>query len=187
MATRSSYSSLLDRREFVSAERFNSPPRVSGGGAYGERSRNPCTDHIARGGRHGTDDHSGQFRSSRLFGPTISSTKHEFGAVVRPPAAMRRVHGPSLGNVSRETSPALFSSTLRAYIHPCRGNPAMAINGRRNKPIGPGGSTRRLHQSPSRTEIGGFRRGRNRIDEGVKGVLLLGMVPPISGQSHSCQ
>jgi hypothetical protein len=24
-------------------------------------------------------------------------------------------------------------------------------------------------------------RGRNRIDEGVKGVLLLGMVPPISG------
>ncbi len=27
------------------------------------------------------------------------------------------------------------------------------------------------------------RRGRNRIDEGVKGVLLLGMVPPLSGQS----
>src|SRR6476660_103521 len=26
-----------------------------------------------------------------------------------------------------------------------------------------------------------FRRGRNRIDEGVKGVLLLGMVPPLSG------
>jgi hypothetical protein len=26
-------------------------------------------------------------------------------------------------------------------------------------------------------------RGRNRIDEGVKGVLLLGMVPPLSGQS----
>jgi len=25
-------------------------------------------------------------------------------------------------------------------------------------------------------------RGRNRIDEGVKGVLLLGMVPPLSGQ-----
>jgi len=27
----------------------------------------------------------------------------------------------------------------------------------------------------------GLRRGRNRIDEGVKGGLLLGMVPPLSG------
>jgi hypothetical protein len=40
---------------------------------------------------------------------------------------------------------ALFSSTLCAYIEKCRREPAMAINGRRNKPIGPGGSTRRLH------------------------------------------
>jgi len=28
----------------------------------------------------------------------------------------------------------------------------------------------------------GLRRGRNRIDEGVKDVLLLGMVPPLSGR-----
>jgi hypothetical protein len=27
----------------------------------------------------------------------------------------------------------------------------------------------------------GLRRGRNRIDEGVKGSLFLGMVPPLSG------
>ena len=27
----------------------------------------------------------------------------------------------------------------------------------------------------------GFRRGRNRIDEGVKGVFFPGMVPPLSG------
>ena len=27
----------------------------------------------------------------------------------------------------------------------------------------------------------GFRRGRNSIDEGVKGSLFLGMVPPLSG------
>src|SRR5271155_2687930 len=67
---------------------------------------------------------------------------------------------------------ALFLATFYAYIPSCRRKPAMAINGRRNKPFGPGGSTRRLHQ-----------RGRNRIDEGVKGVLLLGMVPPLSGQS----
>ena len=29
--------------------------------------------------------------------------------------------------------------------------------------------------------FGGFRRGRTRIDEGVKGEFFLGMVPPLSG------
>ena len=98
---------------------------------------------------------------------------------------MQQAHGRGwyIGNVSRETfarRQGLFSSTNCAYIHFRRGNPAMAINGRRNKPFGPGGSTRRLHPSPTLT--GGFRRGRTRIDEGVKVGLLLGMVPPISGQ-----
>src|SRR5215813_5691579 len=46
------------------------------------------------------------------------------------------------------------------------GSPAMEINRRRNKPFGPGGGTRRLHQSP--TVRFGLWRGRNRIDEGVK-------------------
>ena len=81
----------------------------------------------------------------------------------------------------------LFSSTFSAYIDGCRGNPDMAINGRRNKPIGPGGSTRRLHQNPNLRHEDGLWRGRNRIDEGVKGVFLLGMVPPLSGLFHSCQ
>ena len=57
----------------------------------------------------------------------------------------------------------------------------MEINGRRNKPFGPGGSTRRLHQSPLYDRINGLRRGRNRIDEGVKGSLFPGIVPPLSG------
>jgi len=39
----------------------------------------------------------------------------------------------------------------------------------------------------TRARQGGLRRGRNRIDEGVKGVLSLGMVPPISGLFYSCQ
>src|SRR5262245_49464905 len=43
---------------------------------------------------------------------------------------------------------SFFVNLPRLYSG-CRGNPAMAINGRRNKPIGPGGSTRRLHQNPS--------------------------------------
>ena len=71
-----------------------------------------------------------------------------------------------------------FFSGFAPYIEDA-GSPAMEINGRRNKPFGPGGSTRRLHPSPPL--LGGFRRGRNRIDEGVKGVFFLGMVPPLSG------
>ena len=42
----------------------------------------------------------------------------------------------------------------------------------------PGASTK---THPGRSAIGGFRRGRNRIDEGVKGEFFLGMVPPLSG------
>jgi len=40
----------------------------------------------------------------------------------------------------------------------------------------PGASTKARPASDS-----GLRRGRNRIDEGVKGSLFLGMVPPLSG------
>ena len=43
-----------------------------------------------------------------------------------------------------------FFGNLQRLYSLRRGNPAMAINGRRNKPIGPGGSTRRLHQSLGR-------------------------------------
>jgi len=74
---------------------------------------------------------------------------------------------------------ALFFFRLAPYIRGA-GSPAMEINDRRNKPFGPGGSTRRLHPSPPFNN-GGFRRGRNRIDEGVKGEFFLGMVPPLSG------
>jgi len=58
---------------------------------------------------------------------------------------------------------ALSSVTFSAYIPSCRGNPAMAINGRRNKPIGPGGSTRRLHQSLASTGFGGGEIGSTRV------------------------
>src|SRR5262249_49182877 len=40
-----------------------------------------------------------------------------------------------------------FVNVCRLYSG-CRRKPDMAINGRRNKPFGPGGSTRRLHPSP---------------------------------------
>ena len=94
--------------------------------------------------------------------------------------------------VCTTAAPALSLRPFSPYIRGA-GLPAMAINGRRNKPFGPGGSTRRLHQirgSLAGDRIIGRRsplRGRNRIDEGVKGVLLLGMVPPLSGHCNSCQ
>jgi|SRR3954447_12025775 hypothetical protein len=101
----------------------------------------------------------------------------------------------SLRSLGRDdkSAPALFSSTFAAYITPAvPQGPAMAINGRRNKPIGPGGSTRRLHPCsllarlpfhlagsvrPKGRTGRLHRRGRNRIDEGVKDVLLPEMVP----------
>ena len=48
----------------------------------------------------------------------------------------------------------------------------------------PGASTK-VHKAHDPARImpieSGLRRGRNRIDEGVKGSLFLGMVPPLSG------
>ena len=106
---------------------------------------------------------------------------------VRRPAGNRQLgrnSGPAQSHPIRHVPPcsrppaALFFFRLAPYIGGA-GSPAMEINGRRNKPFGPGGSTRRLHPSPPFN--GGFRRGRNRIDEGVKGEFFLGMVPPLSG------
>ena len=95
---------------------------------------------------------------------------------------------PQLGDIKPKVLPRvphpfvrlrpLFFSKLAPYIGGA-GSPAMEINDRRNKPFGPGGSTRRLHPSPPLQD--GFRRGRTRIDEGVKGEFFLGMVPPLSG------
>ena len=54
---------------------------------------------------------------------------------------------------------------------------AVAIN-HSDPGAAPGASTK---TRTVRIDIGGFRRGRNRIDEGVKGEFFLGMVPPLSG------
>ncbi len=69
----------------------------------------------------------------------------------------------------------------------------MAINGAWNKRCGPGGSARRLHhpdpimersraRSVNRTGEYGGDTGSTRV---VKTHLLLGMVPPLSGQHTS--
>jgi len=67
----------------------------------------------------------------------------------------------------------------------------MTINGRRNKPIGPGGQySVALHPCTARElEIASVsrlhRRGRNSDRRGVKGVFCSAMVPPLSGPIHS--
>ena len=101
-------------------------------------------------------------RSNSVAKPQLSDIKPKSASVPHPFTALQ----------------PLFFCQLAPYIEGA-GSPAMEINGRRNKPFGPGGSTRRLHQSPPFMD--GFRRGRNRIDEGVKGEFFLGMVPPLSG------
>ena len=67
-------------------------------------------------------------------------------------------------NLSRSGRP-LAPTQLRAYIPPCSGvTPDYSDKRTYNKRLGPGGGTRRLHQSP---DIAGAR-GRNRIDERPK-------------------
>jgi len=103
-------------------------------------------------------------------------------ACFAPCRDVSRVH-PCRERLDGTTTP--FQGRFDPLYQVRRCKPAMAINCHRNKPIGPGGGTRRLHPSPSQQD--GFRRGRNRIDEGVKGVLSLGMVPPLSDQICSCK
>src|SRR5690606_32719667 len=57
---------------------------------------------------------------------------------------------------------------LRAYILGVRRNPDYGHKRARNKRFVPGGGTRRLHQDPG---VAGAR-GRNRIDERLKGFAL---------------
>ena len=67
----------------------------------------------------------------------------------------------------------------RAYIPPVRVRPGYGHKRAGNKRIGPGGGTRRLHQTPG---VAG-PRGRNRIDERLKELLCPGELPPLSVQN----
>src|SRR5450759_5953833 len=87
-----------------------------------------------------------------------------------PPSIMRRAHAQVQENqqlfdrnffTTKHSARSLFLKPQRLYSK-CWGNPAMAINGRRNKPFGPGGSTRRLHPLPARLGFGGGEIGSTR-------------------------
>jgi hypothetical protein len=68
------------------------------------------------------------------------------------PLHARRWPRDVLNKSTRNRLYALPPSPVTPYIS-CAGLPAMAINGRRNKPFGPGGSTRRLHHSPGERPV----------------------------------
>ena len=78
----------------------------------------------------------------------------------------------------------LFSFPVPPYISPA-GSPAMEINGRRNKPFGPGGSTRRLHQSPTRQiwVLAGAKQDRR----GRKGLAFSRYGSAVIGLCNSCK
>src|SRR5437016_2830708 len=76
------------------------------------------------------------------------------GAVAEP--------SPNVAAVPRLDDGSSFLNLPRLYWG-CRRELDMAINGRRNKPFGPGGSTRRLHPSPASTGFGGAELGSTRV------------------------
>lgn len=146
---------------------------------------------------------AGRSHLSKARGPALNAAVRWPVAAGGFPTESGGAHQPAPGKDDRfatlvgpdgkSIAPALSFPLAFPYIE-AAGSPAMEINSRRNKPFGPGGSTRRLHQSRTSRELDVLRArpgrlwwGRNRIDEGVKGVLFPGIVPPLSGYCNSCQ
>src|SRR3954451_8787985 len=81
----------------------------------------------------------------------------------------------------------LFFSTFSPYIRDA-GSPAMEINCRRNKPFGPGGSTRRLHQNPSAWhDVRRVSAGANQDRRGRKGRVFSRYGSAVIGLCNSCK
>ena len=125
----------------------------------GEVKRGDNPDAVPRA-MHGSEYRPPRHRKRRwpgpahaCSGPSISPSTSINGP--HPPSIMRRAHAQVQENqqlfdrnffTTKHSARSLFLKPQRLYSK-CWGNPAMAINGRRNKPFGPGGSTRRLHPS----------------------------------------
>ena len=101
---------------------------------------------------------------------------------------MSRLHG----RMSERGGNEFFPFWARFPILGGLGNQLWRYTGLWNKPSGPGGSTRRLHQIPD------FGSGRVGVDcqvfggetgstQVVKTCPVPGMVPPLSGHDYSCQ
>src|SRR6516162_5453904 len=93
-------------------------------------------------------------------------------------------HPESAEFLPREKFSALFFSTYAPYIGGA-GSPAMEINNRRNKPFGPGGSTRRLHPSPRQSWRASA--GANQDRRGRKGRVFSRYGSADIGPCNSCK
>src|ERR1700733_7034133 len=82
--------------------------------------------------------------------------------------------------------PTLSFSTFAAYIGGA-GSPAMEINCRRNKPFGPGGSTRRLHQNPPKKRDSRVSAGAKQDRRGRKGRVFSRYGSADIGPCNSCK
>jgi hypothetical protein len=92
-------------------------------------------------------------------------------------------NGPKPSNSPCTRPPAdLFFFRLAPYIGGA-GSPAMEINDRRNKPFGPGGSTRRLHPSPPWRVSAGAKQDRR----GRKGRVFSRYGSAVIGLCNSCK
>ena len=78
----------------------------------------------------------------------------------------------------------LAAGAALPYIKCVRGNPDYGDKRTRNTRIGPGGSTRRLHQINPALRADGAETGSTNVQ---RGQLSLGGVPPLSVQKYSCQ
>ena len=140
----------------------------------------------------GSEKRSSRARTVQNRGPRRSSNtpsaSHTDWIEKRPQDSLGQCqHGVHFDTASTTVpQSSLFPGSLRQPILPTpAARLAMAINRRRNKSFGPGGSTRRLHRSPC--AVAGFGGGEIGSTGDPKDDLLPGMIPPLSGQTYSCQ
>jgi hypothetical protein len=136
---------------------------------------------------------AGGFDVGLLFG----GQGHRFSWIAGLRRACRRdaggpISGPMLAHASGDAARLL--SRLGNPISSPAGQPAMAINGLRNKRCGPGGGTRRLHQFPpdarpsQRDESDqAAPGGRNRLDARGKGIAFARHDTAVIGSKLSCE
>src|ERR1051326_143701 len=133
------------------------------------------------------------FRSNRIWWPNTESVPVPVRSCFSTPRPRIRSIRSRYCRIASTRRPRIGAFAPRDYPRrsaersffvnlPCiygggRREPAMAINGRRNKPFGPGGSTRRLHPSPGGKVWAGAkqdRRGRKRRAFARHGSAVIG-------------
>src|SRR6185295_5489383 len=99
---------------------------------------------LPHAGRFHTQDERPAVQDGHSAVPAAAETLMKPPILLNPFSTMAALHQ-LFSNAARSRATEAFLNPASPYIINCRIRPAMAINGHRNKLIGPGGSTRRLH------------------------------------------